>query len=285
MAAEIDTAALPDKAAFAAANGWRYETSAMAGALRGSIFEFLQDAVIADRFTLEAESFAAAAAASGTPAVEVGVVTGKVGGGQAWPGTGGTVRTSFSTNQYMTVGYLAVRLERELPQFVLDATGNDDGRLSNLPMPIAGGQRLSLEGDFDQHFSLYCPRGYERDALYIFTPDLMALLVDETGDFDVEISGDTFFVYARDGWDLSNATLWRRLERIRQVVGAKAITRTDLYANERDPAAIAEGSRLRMGFFSGRSKVGRMLAITLVLGLVVMVIGFVGGFVVFFVAR
>ncbi len=93
----------------------------------------------------------------------------------------------------------------------------------------------------------------------------MALLIDETGDFDVEIVDEWFFVYARHGFDLSNATLWRRLERIRHVVGAKAITQTDLYANARDPAAIAEGSRLRMGFFSGRSKIGVKLAFILVL--------------------
>ena len=82
---------------------------------------------------------------------------------------------SFSTTEVMSVGYLAVRLQRKLPQFVLDSSRNDDGKYSNLPMPIAGGQRLSLEGDFDQHFALHSPRGYERDALYIFTPDLMAL--------------------------------------------------------------------------------------------------------------
>jgi hypothetical protein len=177
-----------------------------------------------------------------------------------------------------------VRLERKLPQFVLDSSRNDDGRFSNLPMPIAAGQRLSLEGDFDQHFALHSPRGYERDALYIFTPDLMALLIDETGDFDVEIVDEWFFVYARGGWDLSNGTLWRRLDRIRHVVGAKAITRTDLYANARDPAVIAEGSRLRMGFFSGRSRIGVKLALILILTGVIMVLGFVGFFVVFSLA-
>jgi hypothetical protein len=261
MAAEIDTAALPDKAAFAAANGWRYEPSAPAPAFRGSIFEYLQEATVTDRFARDAGDF------------EVGVVAGKVGGGQAWAGTGGAVRMSFSTNEVMTFGYLAVKLERKLPQFVLDSSKNDDGRYSNLPMPIAAGQTLSLEGDFDQHFTLHSPRGYERDALYIFTPDLMALLIDETGDFDVEIVDEWFFVYARGGWDLANGTLWRRLDRIRHVVGAKAITQTDLYANSRDPAVIEEGSRLRMGFFGGRSRIGIKLGLILIVTLVMLVAG------------
>ncbi len=272
MVAELDTSALPDKAAFAAANGWQYEPSAPAPSFQGSIFGFLLDATVTDRFARAAGDF------------EVGVVTGRVGGGQDYAGTGGAVRVSFSTNQVMTFGYLAVKLERKLPQFVLDATRNDDGRYSNLPMPIAAGQRLSLEGDFDQHFALHSPHGYERDALYIFTPDLMALLIDEAGDFDVEIIDEWFFVYARAGWDLSNGTLWRRLDRIRQVVGAKAITRTDLYANERDPAAIAQGSRLRMGFFSGRSKIGLKLALILALTGFMLVLGVVVFVVVFTVA-
>ena len=74
-----------------------------------------------------------------------------------------------------------------------------------------------------------------------------------------------------------------QVDRIRQVVGAKAITRTDLYANERDPAAIAEGSRLRMGFFSGRSKIGLKLALILAVTGFVLVLGFVA-FVLIFAA-
>lgn len=50
-------------------------------------------------------------------------------------------------------------------------------------------QRLSLEGGFDRHFAMFVPRGYERDALYLFTPDILALLIDHVADFDVELSG------------------------------------------------------------------------------------------------
>ena len=71
-------------------------------------------------------------------------------------------------------------------------------------MPIASpARRLSIEGDFDEHFALHSPPVSQRDAVYIFTPDLMALLIDETGDFDVEIV-DVFVVYSRHGFDLSN---------------------------------------------------------------------------------
>ena len=54
----------------------------------------------------------------------------------------------------------------------------------------------------------------------------MGLLIDETGDFDVEIVDDKLFVYARGGFDLSSPALWQRLDRIRTVVGAKTLRQT-----------------------------------------------------------
>ena len=77
-----------------------------------------------------------------------------------------------------TWGYVAIKLERKLPHMVLDARSNNFLG-SNLPTALSRDQILKLEGDFDRHFTLYCPQQYETDALYIFTPDLMALFIDE----------------------------------------------------------------------------------------------------------
>ena len=97
----------------------------------------------------------------------------------------------------------------------------------------AAHQHLSLEGDFDTRFRLFVPTGYERDALYVFTPDLMALMIDETGDLDVELRDDRLIVYKPGGFDLTDPAVWRRFERIRATVGAKTWDRTDLYRDER----------------------------------------------------
>ncbi|WP_354002739.1 hypothetical protein [Microbacterium elymi] len=56
---------------------------------------------------------------------------------------------------------------------------------------------MHLEGDFDQHFALYCPEGYEQDALYLFTPDIMARFIDHAAALDVEIVDDWLFLYAQ----------------------------------------------------------------------------------------
>lgn len=240
----FDTSALPDLAGFAAANGMTYAARSLPPVFHGSVFSWLEDAVVSDRFV----------AVSG-PIFEVGTVTGELGGSQAWDGTDGLVTTSYSTNDVRTYGYMAMQLPRSMPQFVLDAKRNDL-RGSSVAMPIADGQHLSLEGDFDLNFLLYAPKGFERDALYVFAPDLMALLIDETGDFDVEILDDMLFVYSPGRFDASSAGLWERLARIRAVVGTKAISQTDRYDGP------AEGRRLRMGFFGGGSPVpGRALLI------------------------
>lgn len=134
-------------------------------------------------------------------------------------------------------GYLAFRLDRRLPQMVLDAQANNGILASTLPAAFNRDQRLSLEGDFDRHFRLYCPSEYERDALYVFTPDLMALLIDEVSAFDVEIVDDWMFVYSTVRFSLETPAVHERMMQIMQTVGAKTVRQTVRYADDRVPDA------------------------------------------------
>ena len=95
-------------------------------------------------------------------------------------------------------GYVAIKLDVPLPHIVLDALGNNAlFGASNLPASFGREQRLGLEGDFDRYFALYCPAGYERDALYLFTPDIMARFIDNAAALDVEIVDDWLFLYTK----------------------------------------------------------------------------------------
>ena len=105
-------------------------------------------------------------------------------------------------------GYVAVKLDAPLPHIVLDATSNNSLFGSNLPLAFDRDQRLSLEGDFDQHFALYCPAGYERDALYLFTPDIMARFIDNAAALDVEIVDDWLFLYAKRDFSTIDPQTW-----------------------------------------------------------------------------
>ncbi|WP_431797492.1 hypothetical protein [Microbacterium kunmingense] len=114
-------------------------------------------------------------------------------------------------------GYVAVKLDVPLPHIVLDATGNNGLFGSNLPLSFDRDQRLGLEGDFDRYFSLYCPAGYERDALYLFTPDIMARFIDNAAALDVEIVDDWLFLYAKRDFSTLDPATWAWLF---SVVGA-----------------------------------------------------------------
>jgi hypothetical protein len=126
-------------------------------------------------------------------------------------------------------GYVAVKLDVPLPNILLDALGNN-----TLGSSLAGAfrrdQRLSLEGDFDRYFSLYCPEGYEVDALYLFTPDVMARFIDHAAELDVEIVDDWLFLYTRREVSTLDPATWAWLF---GAVGA-LLVKLDQWARWRD---------------------------------------------------
>ncbi len=141
---------------------------------------------------------------------------------------------SGKNRQTHTWGFMALQLDRRLPHMVLDARSNN-GLFggTNLPSQFSKDQILTLEGNFNEYFTLFCPREYERDALYVFTPDLMALLVDQTSSFDVEIVDDWMFVYSAQPLPVLNPMMWQRMFRIVNTVGAKTLDQTEHYRDER----------------------------------------------------
>ncbi len=145
-------------------------------------------------------------------------------------------------------GYLAIRLNRKLPNIVLESRSSrsPSADTSLLGTPRVN-QRLSLEGDFDNHFRLFCPAGYEKDALYVLAPDLMALLIDEAGDLSVQLIDDVALFFSAKPFNLSDNHLRDRLLRIADVVGDKALSQTARYSDERsdDVNTVAhDGKRL-----------------------------------------
>ncbi|WP_338037096.1 hypothetical protein [Microbacterium lushaniae] len=147
-------------------------------------------------------------------------------------------------------GYVAVKLDTPLPHIVLDAIGNNGlFGVSNLPAAFDRDQRLSLEGDFDRYFSLYCPADYERDALYLFTPDIMARFIDNAAALDVEIVDDWLFLYAKRDLSTLDPATWAWLFS----VVAALLDKFDQWARWRDdrlahaPMAAADGDAAPAG--------------------------------------
>lgn len=144
------------------------------------------------------------------------------------------------------IGFVRVPLERPLPHMYLQAQRRKTPRPYGFP--FAGSQHLSLEGDFDRYFRLYVPREYERDALYVFTPDLMALLIDELAGCDVEIIDDELYVYASRGFDVTRPLVLAVATRIADTFGRRTAKQSVRYVDERtqDPLYVdASGVRLK----------------------------------------
>lgn len=154
----------------------------------------------------------------------------------------GQYATESSTPRMLPASFAALPLPRAVPNILLLGTGIGMLRLAGVG--LAGRQKLSLEGDFDRSFTLYCPEGYERDALYIFTPDLMQLLVDSTAGCDVELVDDWMFVYSRPG-RYRDAAAIDRLVATTEVMHRKLQRQTGAYADERSAPLAAQHAPVR----------------------------------------
>jgi hypothetical protein len=81
-----------------------------------------------------------------------------------------------------------------MPDILLE--NNSHGFGSSLFSGLAGKNFVKLEGDFNTYFSLSVPRGYEIEALEIFTPDVMEKLIEKAKLLSLEIVNGHCFVYA-----------------------------------------------------------------------------------------
>jgi hypothetical protein len=59
----------------------------------------------------------------------------------------------------------------------------------------SGSEYVDLEGDFNKYFTLSIKKGYEVEALEIFTPDVMQELIDKAKTVSLEITDNNLFIY------------------------------------------------------------------------------------------
>lgn len=82
---------------------------------------------------------------------------------------------------------------------VLDCTSNDNTTSSNFigkDLPL---QQIDLEGDFPKYFNLYCTSGKQIIALQIAAPNIMAYIIDNALNSDIEIIDNHVAIIVRKG--------------------------------------------------------------------------------------
>lgn len=171
-------------------------------------------------------------------------------------------------------GYARLELPRHLPHMVLDSKKDNYLGVTSMADDISGSQKLALEGNFNDYFTLFCPNEYERDALYIFTPDLMALLIDHGSKFDIEVVDNQLYLYKYGGFDFTKPGHIKLIFRAFQMIGTRMQARSSRYTDARVAGrhidiVAPEGRRLKRGYVS--------ILLTILFVLIYLIVQFMGG--------
>lgn len=181
--------------------------------------------------------------------LERGVVWGDAGGYEFCLGTNTVLAKDSSelTDIRRPFAFAELTLPSHVPHIVLK---NRRSRILSLAgIGLGNGTRLKLEGDFDQTFSLMVPAGYERDALYIFTPDVMAAVLDVGSSAEIELVDDSLYLYLPARVPLWRAKTMRDLFTVMDVLDRRLSNQTERYVDERAPEGMATslGARRILG--------------------------------------
>lgn len=185
---------------FAAANGLEYRAHGIAPPPVGILFGGGKHVAVTDQ--LGSPSGRSIRGRTGTKTVGFTIGNATFSERNASGGRGKSVGQS---------GFVHVALTARSPHLLLDAVANNGGARRGIGAAVAREQLISLEGDFDRHFALYCAPGFQVEALQVFTPDVMALLIDHGSRWDVEIVDDDLFVSTLGGFKLWDVDEMRRL--------------------------------------------------------------------------
>jgi hypothetical protein len=91
---------------------------------------------------------------------------------------------------------MEITLPRVLPHMVIDSLVEDgNGSMSTLPIEFDKSQKIELEGDFHNYFSLYAPDKYGISALTVIAPDAMETLLRHAALCDIEIIDNKLYFY------------------------------------------------------------------------------------------
>ena len=84
-----------------------------------------------------------------------------------------------------------LNFDTQMPDVVMT---NKHQALDTILAP-SGAEAVNLEGDFNDYFTLHVPKGYEIEALEVFTPDVMQALIEKGKQFNMEIYNNFLYIY------------------------------------------------------------------------------------------
>ena len=131
--------------------------------------------------------------------------------------------------------YVRMTLDRNVPNIFIDSKKNNlfMGLGQNHASQYKGSQKLQFEGDFNSTFDVFVPEGYERDALYIMTPDVMHVLVEYGAEFDIELVDNTLIMFKQQSADITDPSTLETLVNKAARIAREFRDQTTMYSDER----------------------------------------------------
>ncbi len=153
------------------------------------------------------------------------------------------------------------RTEKNYPHIFLDG-------LKNLPSNQYQryGQRISLEGNFDDYFHLFAPAGAKSTPLAIITPDIMQTIIDSGSRYDIEINQRLVSVIA-NGKQFTQ-------HKLPLLVGAMCDLIAEIKHKDKTwrPVTASEPYRLMLSKFKFKHIIIALIALQLLIGVAQLII-------------
>lgn len=92
----------------------------------------------------------------------------------------------------------SLTLPLEMPHIFMRNQQSGNKFIGALPRNFDDDQRVSLEGNYQQWFTVYTHRRTRTEALTLLAPNVMATLIDSNLKFDVEFVGNKLYLYTSD---------------------------------------------------------------------------------------
>lgn len=157
-------------------------------------------------------------------------------------------------------GSLLVVLGLPRPVINMVLMNKSGGVLQRAGVALDKSQQLSLEGNFSQTFTLYCPKQYEADALYVLSPNLMAILLDVAGLCDIEFV-DNRVIFYLPATAFNDVDSIDRLPELLNTLLQRLTRQTGLYIDERsDKDLLSDPFRRNQILAMGANDTGHRLS-------------------------
>lgn len=89
-----------------------------------------------------------------------------------------------------------IKIGNRLPHVIIDSRETGRGVNAYVSQTLQKSNIVNVASGFEKDFTFYAQTGLEQEALEIFTPDILEKIKTYSRSFDIELIGDTMYLYS-----------------------------------------------------------------------------------------